>query len=539
MRRLATLALAFTLSALCSEALQAQCNPQEAAEFGPALGAVGDRFGKVLARSGNTIVLGAPETGKAYVFERNLGAGAPWTETVTLSGVAGEFGSAVAIDGDTLVVGSPKILGLGHIRIHGRDQGGAGTWGLIKQVQASNIASADRFGARVAISGDTLLVAATHANRGLTASGAVYILERNSGGPDNWGEVKELTPAPRLFGQQGTGLAIEGDRAVVGEPGSNVNSSFFGRARIYERSAGTWSFVKLLSSPNPGNGDEFGFSAALQGDELVVGAPYNFTGMAHVFRRDQGGAGSWGLVTSLQPPTIGGQVGWSVDLDGDLLAAGAPYRGAPQSAGRVLLYGRDFAGQPWGQMAKIAGTTLGVRDYFGSSVALDGGELVVGTDEENAPGNAYHFEGLVEFPYKYCPSGLSASTCLSVICGAGTPSATASSGFVVTAQDMEGAKSGRYFWGANGQQQLPWGDGASFQCVVGPVSRGALLSGGGTVGNCDGTFSYDLNTRWTQQPHQNPGAGAVVQMQLWTRDPLNTSSQKTILSNGLQFTVGP
>ena len=50
-----------------------------------------------------------------------------------------------------------------------------------------------------------------------------------------------------------------------------------------------------------------------------------------------------------------------------------------------------------------------------------------------------------------------------------------------------------------------------------------------------------------QKPHagnglprvQNPGAGAVVQVQLWTRDPLNTSAQKTILSNALQFTVMP
>ena len=104
---------------------------------------------------------------------------------------------------------------------------------------------------------------------------------------------------------------------------------------------------------------------------------------------------------------------------------------------------------------------------------------------------------------------------------------------------MEGNKNGLFYFGANGQQAAPWGDGRSFQCVVGPVSRGAVLSGGGTTGNCDGTFSYDLNARWAQKPSQNPGAGAVVQLQLWTRDPLNTSAQKTILSNALQFTVMP
>ena len=66
-----------------------------------------------------------------------------------------------------------------------------------------------------------------------------------------------------------------------------------------------------------------------------------------------------------------------------------------------------------------------------------------------------------------------------------------------------------------------------------------MLSGGGTSGTCDGSYSQDFNALWTQSPGKNPGAGAVVQVQLWTRDPLNTSNQKTILSSALQFTVMP
>ena len=36
-----------------------------------------------------------------------------------------------------------------------------------------------------------------------------------------------------------------------------------------------------------------------------------------------------------------------------------------------------------------------------------------------------------------------------------------------------------------------------------------------------------------------PGAGAVVQAQLWYRDPLNTSNQTTSLSDATEFVVAP
>ena len=66
-----------------------------------------------------------------------------------------------------------------------------------------------------------------------------------------------------------------------------------------------------------------------------------------------------------------------------------------------------------------------------------------------------------------------------------------------------------------------------------------LLTGSGTSGLCDGSFAQDLNARWTAKPTHNPGAGAVVQAQLWYRDPFNTSNQTTSLSDAIEFTVQP
>lgn len=142
----------------------------------------------------------------------------------------------------------------------------------------------------------------------------------------------------------------------------------------------------------------------------------------------------------------------------------------------------------------------------------------------------------------YCTAGTSASGCMAMISATGFPSATLTSGFTLSAATVEGNKTGIFFYGTNGQQANPWGNGTSFQCVIPPVKRGGILAGTGTTGNCDGTFTQDLNARWCPtcpKPSHNPGAGAVMQAQLWYRDPMNTSNQTTSLSNAVEFTFCP
>jgi len=141
----------------------------------------------------------------------------------------------------------------------------------------------------------------------------------------------------------------------------------------------------------------------------------------------------------------------------------------------------------------------------------------------------------------YCTAGTSASGCAATLSAAGDASATAPSGFVLTASGAEGAKDGLFFFGTSGRQASPWGNGTSFQCVVPPVKRAGLLTGVGTPGLCDGSFAQDLNALWCPtcpKPQKNPGAGATVQAQLWYRDPFNTSNQTTSLSDAIEFSVG-
>ena len=142
-------------------------------------------------------------------------------------------------------------------------------------------------------------------------------------------------------------------------------------------------------------------------------------------------------------------------------------------------------------------------------------------------------------PEAYCTAGTSSSGCTAQLAATGTASATAAAGFDLVAAGVEGGKDGLFFFGTNGRQANPWGNGTSYQCVVPPVKRAGLLNAVGTPGLCNGSFSQDLNALWTAKPAKNPGAGSVVQAQLWYRDPFNTSNQTTSLSDALEFCVAP
>jgi hypothetical protein len=139
----------------------------------------------------------------------------------------------------------------------------------------------------------------------------------------------------------------------------------------------------------------------------------------------------------------------------------------------------------------------------------------------------------------YCTAGTSASGCQAVLSSTGTPSATAASGFVVQAGDVEGSKQALYYWGTNGRQANPWGNGTSWRCVEPPAFRSPPLVSSGAAGTCDGTVAFDLTARWQEKPASNPGAGTLTQLQLWYRDPQSTSNQTTSLSDALEFTTCP
>ena len=172
-----------------------------------------DRFGSSVAVSGETVVVGArsedaggANAGAAYVFGRDQGGADNWGEVKKLTASDAQaddlFGGRVAVSGDTVVVGHMVLLssgmvlvsgGLDAAYVFGRDQGGAGNWGEVRKLTASDAQTGDFFGASVAVSGDTAVVGAAFEDAVGSNAGAAYVFGRDQGGANNWGEVKKLT----------------------------------------------------------------------------------------------------------------------------------------------------------------------------------------------------------------------------------------------------------------------------------------------------------------------------------------------------------
>jgi hypothetical protein len=326
-------------------------------------------------------------------------------------------------------------------------------------------------------------------------SGVLFVFERDAGGAGNWGETRELAgAAPFEQARLGTSVSICGDTLVAGAVGDFGLALLSGTALVFERDlggAGAWGEVREIMASDGLLQAEFGAAVALLDDTILVGAPND------------------------DPTGING-------------------------AGSAYVYERDLGGRDaWGEAAKLVASDANFFDRLGSSVALAPDSMAAGAPGDDA-GAAYLFREAAATTY--CTAGTSASGCRAQIAASGTPSASAASGFQLTATGVEGGKDGLFFFGDNGRQSSAWGNGTSFQCVVPPVRRAGLLPGVGTPGACDGSFSQDLNALWCPtcpKPWHNPGAGAVVQAQLWYRDPGNTSNRTTSLSDAIELLVCP
>jgi hypothetical protein len=203
----------------------------------------------------------------------------------------------------------------------------------------------------------------------------------------------------------------------------------------------------------------------------------------------------------------------------------------------------DASGQPVSDEIRVHAVAAGTQELPSVAVDQGGATLVFCYEGSGVQDDVFaRTYTTVLSPTNYCTAGISGSGCQAHISASGSPSASATSGFLLTAAGVEGSKDGVFFFGTNGRQANLWGNGTSLQCVVPPVVRAGLLSGSGNQGACDGTFAQDMNALWCStcpKPAKNPGPGALVQAQLWYRDPNSTSNQTTSLSDAIEFTVQP
>jgi hypothetical protein len=549
-----------------------------------------DWFGRSVSISGDTVVIGAhredsnatgidgdqtnngaSSAGAAYVFVRN---GTTWgSQPVYLKASnteeGDEFGISVAISGDTIVVGAHQedSAATGVNGNQGNGAGGAGSgaayvffrsmgsWTQQAYLKASNAGGngSDAFGTAVAVSGNTILIGAIGEDSSATGvnglqgddplflqSGAAYVFVRSG---TSWSQQAYLkasnTEDDDVFG---TSVSVFGDTAVVGAESEDSIAADSGAAYVFVRSGLDWSHQSHLKASNAAGGDGFGHSISAFGDNVVVGAPFeddsNTTnsGAAYVFSRN---GATWTERAYLKASNKADDdhFGVSVSISGNTALVGAELANGGVGAADTFAP----TGTSWLEEAYLPAPAGG---GFGVSVSVSDHTAVIGAFKEQGvaseTGAAYVFD--LAASVVYCTAGTSASGCQASVSSLGHASATATSGFELITTNLEGQKDGLYFFGTNGRQANSWGNGTSYQCVVPPVIRTPLVSGSGTVGLCDGQTTVDLNALWCPScpfPQKNPGVGALVQAQLWYRDPLNTSNQTTSFSDAIEFPVTP
>ncbi|MDX9740195.1 MAG: cadherin-like beta sandwich domain-containing protein [Gammaproteobacteria bacterium] len=276
-----------------------------------------------------------------------------------------------------------------------------------RYLKASNADRNDLFGYALAADGDLLAVGAylegsyaggvngDQTDNSAEGSGAVYVFSRHG---NDWVQQAYLKGLANGGGQQfGRTLALSGNTLAVGAPfdrhgGSGIDPApaegpapDSGAVHLFRLRDGVWEREAYIKAVKVENGALFGYSVALQGDTLAVGAyledapaggPAD-SGAVHVFQRVEG---NWTPSAHLlaSPPQKGAGFGYSMAVSGATLAAGAHLEAG---SGAVHLFSRE--GERWLPQTVLRGARPGSNDLFGSSLALDDDTLAVGAHLED------------------------------------------------------------------------------------------------------------------------------------------------------------
>lgn len=215
----------------------------------------GTRLGNTLSLSGDRLAAGTGSIADAgiFVFERS---GVTWSQVTKLGSPDPELPTgfrpdSIAIDGDALAAGFrtwPKpIASAGRVFVWRR---AAGVWGLETQLTSSQPGPIVDFGARVKLSGDTLV--ATLTDLGIGSAG-VDVIERHGG---FWTRAATLTnaaiPTDRTLYLGNDAVALRGDTLLLGTRALGYGpDSIYSTPYLLRRYQGEWKPLFSLPQPDP------------------------------------------------------------------------------------------------------------------------------------------------------------------------------------------------------------------------------------------------------------------------------------------------
>ncbi len=350
-----------------------------------------------MAISGSTVAVGAPhDTEYAGGYElygavqlQNMATGA--TSVLRGPGPGGsdaDFGISVAMSPSRIVVGAPGVYDSeGAVYVYSYSTALVGSVSTLVTTEIASFTSPSAqttpsgdFGDSVAINANLVVVGAPFENvSGQTGAGHAYIINLQTGTI-----VMLSSPRAQLDGYFGYSVAISGSRVVVGA-WDEENSTSVAVGFVYIYSASTGDLIQTLTSPSPDPNSGFGRSVAINGTIVAVGEPFSTAGDAYLFNLFTGSNASLASPT----PVSSGYFGFSVGMNSAMVLVGAQGEtsGGNPDAGNAYLFSltngslitSDFAPPDW-----PAG------GFFGGAVAENATNgILIGAPFERAGGVLY------------------------------------------------------------------------------------------------------------------------------------------------------
>lgn len=327
---------------------------------------------------------------------------APWTLEALLEPDPGpppsQLGAAVAINQKRAAVGNRRNhdLGTDTGRVHCYDQVRK-AWRPAPSIRDPAGCVTCDFGAALDMDGDRLVIGAPRDGALGFEAGRAHVYVRRG---NKWALESTLTrPRPEPADLFGSAVAISGRVAVIGTPYADADAPApgggatpdCGVADVFEQRDGRWVHAGSLTPPAPATSAWFGAAVAIEGDLIAIGAYGQSDGSApagavHLYRR---GVDAWALEQSLLCPWPGAAwFGFSLAIDGGRLLIGAPRAKAPgsnESTGAAFLYERGATA--FTQVAALGAPWLTSGDAFGFSVAIDRDAVFVGATGDDEAGD--------------------------------------------------------------------------------------------------------------------------------------------------------
>ena len=371
--------------------------------------------------SGDTVIVGVPESGFAAIFIKK---GKKWEkqEEIIPDGGAGRFGWCVSISGNAIIIGAPESNDSGAAFVFHRS---GNNWKQAAKLLYDGPAKGDGFGEDVAIDRNTAIVGVAGDDEAGKDSGSAYVYFREGNG---WRQQAKLTPSDSARGDAfGSSVFVLGNTAVVGSNGNTHNGiRFCGAAYVFVRRDGVWTEQAKLTASDAAKADRFGTAVSMSEKTIIVGAPFRDTetkvdaGAAYTYLFD---GNTWKEQGKLFPNDTqkGHKFGTGVAMTPNIALVGAPWDDDAE-VGSGAAYSFVRTDGVWQQKEKVAPHDVGEDYHFGYSINVSENAAIISA--HNIPHGAatwphgdgvqaYVFNTIEDFgtpPFSVKPIGLKVTT---------------------------------------------------------------------------------------------------------------------------------